>query len=283
MSIAEPSRTAMTATILRAAHQVLDSDDKILHDPLSLGLVPGSSREEILADQRKLQQPVARLARSQAVLRSRFMEDQFAEAVGQGVKGFVNLGAGFDTFAFRQPQWASDVAFVEVDHPSTQASKLEGMARAGLAPPRNLRLCPLDLEEDGSESRLYQFLPVSEPLFFCWLGVCQYLAAAAIEAILKFVLSFPNPTSVCLTINLPERALDGLELRAARLGATAAAEAGEPWRSCFDPEAFCGTLRDMGFSSVVRLAPERAAGRYFAERRDGLHPSRIQQIIYACV
>ena len=42
------SQTAVGAAILRAAHQVLD-DPKIVDDPVAVGLVPGSTREEILA------------------------------------------------------------------------------------------------------------------------------------------------------------------------------------------------------------------------------------------
>jgi O-methyltransferase involved in polyketide biosynthesis len=32
----------------------------------------------------------------------------------------VILGAGFDTFAYRQPFWAQAISIFEVDHPATQ-------------------------------------------------------------------------------------------------------------------------------------------------------------------
>jgi len=42
-------------------------------------------------------------------LRSRYAEDCLAEAFTRGLRQYVILGAGLDTFAYRQPNWASDL------------------------------------------------------------------------------------------------------------------------------------------------------------------------------
>ena len=47
-------------------------------------------------------------------------EDRLAAAVGRGVEQYVILGAGFDTFAMRQPTWAQQLRILEVDHAGTQ-------------------------------------------------------------------------------------------------------------------------------------------------------------------
>lgn len=90
---------------MRAMHQVLDDDPKILDDPLAVALVDGSTRDEILAAPADTRPP--EWFRSIFVLRSRYTEDSLAEAVARGVKQYVLLGAGMDTFAYRQPVWAS--------------------------------------------------------------------------------------------------------------------------------------------------------------------------------
>ena len=36
---------------------------------------------------------------------------------------YVLLGAGFDTFPYRQPVWARGLSIIEVDHPTSQALK----------------------------------------------------------------------------------------------------------------------------------------------------------------
>lgn len=91
------SSMMMGTAILRAVHQVLDAEPKILNDPLSVGLVEGSSRQEILAAPSDSLPPM--WFRSIFVLRSRYTEDSLAEAVGNGVSQYVLLGAGMDTFA----------------------------------------------------------------------------------------------------------------------------------------------------------------------------------------
>jgi O-methyltransferase involved in polyketide biosynthesis len=82
----QASNTAIIPAVLRAAHQFLDADPKILDDPVAIGLVEGSSEAEIRAQASDLQQPLKRLARSLFVMRSRFAEDQLAEAVKAGMR-----------------------------------------------------------------------------------------------------------------------------------------------------------------------------------------------------
>ena len=70
------------SVIYRAMHQVLDADPKILDDPLAVGLVEGSSREEILATPANSLPPT--WFRSPFVMRSRYAEDSLREAVANG-------------------------------------------------------------------------------------------------------------------------------------------------------------------------------------------------------
>lgn len=49
---------------MRAAHQVLDDDPLILDDPVSIGLVEGSGREELLARAEELRSAELKVTRS---------------------------------------------------------------------------------------------------------------------------------------------------------------------------------------------------------------------------
>ena len=89
------SWTAIYTAIFRAAHQLLDATPKILDDPVAVGLVEGASEADIRAQAADFQQPLQRLARSLFVVRSRFAEDQLAEAVKAGVGQYVVLGQGW--------------------------------------------------------------------------------------------------------------------------------------------------------------------------------------------
>jgi methyltransferase (TIGR00027 family) len=131
------STTMIGTAIFRAMHQVLDNDPKILDDPLAVGLVDGSTRDEILASPQGIARP-PEWFRSIFVLRSRYTEDSLAEAVAHGVKQYVLLGAGMDTFAYRQPAWASAIRILEVDHPESQAFKREILSKKGTQVPASM-------------------------------------------------------------------------------------------------------------------------------------------------
>ena len=278
------SDTARLTTIMRAAHQVLDDDPKILVDPIAVGLVPGSSESEIVGRRDRHEQPRVRWTRSQIVLRNRYAEDQLREAAKDGVRQYLLLGAGYDTFAFRQPAWASQLAIIEVDHPNSQQMKLECLDRGGLLVPGNLSFCPVDFEQislaDGLASSQ---LDNQSGVFVSWLGVVGYLTRQAIEAVLRYVLLLPQSSRLVMTFMLPISSLTGLDREAIEGSAAIAADRGEPLISSFEPDELRSWLVDLGFSQVVHFTPEQAQARYFADRADGLAAPRGAQLMCAWV
>jgi len=123
MAQRKASTTMIRTSIMRAMHQVLDADPKILDDPLAVGLVEGSSLDEILAAAPDSRPPP--WFRSIFVLRSRYTEDSLEKAAASGIGQYVLLGAGMDTFAYRQPSWAARLRILEIDHPESQKIKRE--------------------------------------------------------------------------------------------------------------------------------------------------------------
>lgn len=58
--------------------------------------------------------------RASVVVRSRYADDRSYEAVRRGVRQYVVLGAGLDTFAYRNQYPDHLLTVFEVDHPATQ-------------------------------------------------------------------------------------------------------------------------------------------------------------------
>jgi len=100
----------------------------------------------LTADPGRLREPRLAALRCHVVLRSRYAEDRLAAAAAAGVGQAVILGAGFDTFAYRQPAWAAPLRIFEVDQPASQAAKRELLGRAGISAPANLTYVALDFE-----------------------------------------------------------------------------------------------------------------------------------------
>src|SRR3954468_19471639 len=111
----EASGTAAGVAMLRAAHQLIDGEPKILDDRVSLRLLAPGAAEAILREADRLRGPGATALRSHVLARSRYAEDRLADAAGRGVRQAVALGAGLDTFAHRQPEWARALRIYEVD------------------------------------------------------------------------------------------------------------------------------------------------------------------------
>ena len=284
MRIVDARSTSVVAAILRASHQVLDHPPRVFDDPLAVGLVDGSSEEEIRGDRRLLEDPMFRAARCLIAYRSRYVEEELRDAATRGVGQYVLIGAGFDTFACRQPGWARSMRIIEVDHPESQAIKQDLLRRKGIEVPDNVAYCAVDLEIEGLEAGLaagpFDF---RRPAFFSWLGVTVYLSRDSVESTLLYVASLPSPSAIAFTFNLPRESLQGLDRDFHDFGRQVGAQRGEPCTTFYDAEPLRQWLEANGFSKVYHLAPEVADQRYCAGRTDGLRVPRMQQLMLATV
>jgi methyltransferase (TIGR00027 family) len=267
----QPSRTSIYAAIFRALHQTVDEDPKILADWIASRLIDVSSGDYQVR-LAECDQPRARVARSNIVLRGRYAEDCLSEAIARGVRQFLVLGAGLETFAYRQPPWASALQIFEADHPATQAWKKEKLAMAGIIPPPNLTFVPIEFEATSLREGLCATgFDLTVPTFTAWLGVAYYLTEEAIDKTFQFVCRLPKGSEIVFTFAVSLDILAQAEAERATSYATAATtQSSEPWLSRFRPAQLVTTLRRIGFSRVEHFTPEQARQRYFIERGDGL-------------
>lgn len=59
---------------------------------------------------------------------------------------YVILGAGLDTFPYRQPSWGGSLTIYELNHPITQQWKRDRLKVADIAVPPNVRFVPISFE-----------------------------------------------------------------------------------------------------------------------------------------
>ncbi len=146
MEMRKPSRTAVSAAIWRALHLLLDHEPKILVDPFARFFAGYPTDEELVQASATL--PTADLPwiRTPFVVRSRYAEDELAQAIESGVKQYIILGAGLDSFPYRQPVLMQSLAVYEVDHPASQAWKRNKVKELGIEVPLGLHYAPIDFE-----------------------------------------------------------------------------------------------------------------------------------------
>jgi methyltransferase (TIGR00027 family) len=194
--------------------------------------------------------------------------------VRQGIRQYVILGAGLDTFAYRQPPWARDLQIIEVDHAGSGRDKRERLDRAGIAVPPNVHYASADLEVSALGPVLQEAgLNTSRPVFVACLGVLIYLSAAAAETIFATAGNLPPSSEFVFTFSRPDASTAGPP--AAGSAAARVAAAGEPWRTRFEPDVVVAGLRAAGFRSVSLLFARDLTERYLRDRIDGLRaPAR---------
>ncbi|MDX2155317.1 MAG: class I SAM-dependent methyltransferase [Hyphomicrobiaceae bacterium] len=283
MELKPASSTAVSVARQRAAHQILDGDPKVHEDRLIVGLVPETTEVAIRAAATVLQQEPRRRARANFVLRSRYAEDLLEAAVRTGTRQYVILGAGLDTFGCRQPEWAKEIAIVEIDHPASQNFKRAHLHAAGIALPRNLHFAPIDFESE-SLSEKFASLPLSkdQTVFFSWLGVTQYLERSTLSATLKAIAAWPGGGHLVLThIHDDWSALDEVARVAMETAESFSVESGEPWLSKLSEPSMKNLLHEVGFAQSTHLSTSEAKKRYFDARTDGLEPAGGIGIAYA--
>jgi methyltransferase (TIGR00027 family) len=202
------------------------------------------------------------------VARSRFAEDHLAQAVARGVKQYVVLGAGLDTFAYRNP--FPDLHIFEVDHPATQAWKVQRLQLGKIAVPSNLTFAPVDFERDTLHAGLDKAgFKANQPAFFSWLGVTPYLAEATALATLKWIAQH-SENGVAFDYVVPRASLNFFQRLTFDALSARVAAAGEPFVGSFDPPMLARELLQMGFTHIEDLGSDEINARYFAERADGL-------------
>jgi methyltransferase (TIGR00027 family) len=243
---------------------VLDGG-RVFCDPLALRILGKQAADEIVVSARRSEGRLSRAFRGPVVARSRIAEDVLHAAVASGTPQYVVLGAGLDTFAYRNPYPATLRVF-EVDHPATQNWKRRLLHEANIVVPPSAGFVPVNFETQDFMHELENagFNP-DLPAVFSWLGVTVYLTREVVMSTLKRIRNSGAPGSVvvfdyvCLPgrVNLLRRGvLALLSRRFARLG--------EPWRSFYNEQDLSAELHAIGYHRVDHIRPDEIAKRLFA-------------------
>ena len=188
--------------------------------------------------------------------RAVYTEKALKAAVLTGTKQYVILGAGLDTFAFRETEFLSKYRVFEVDHPLTQADKLERIVRAGWTASDNLTFVPVDFTKDSLAERLIAagFDP-SAKSFFSWLGVAYYLSEEAIDTMLSSLSSLCADGSALVFDYPDESFFDAPEKRVQNTILMAKA-GGEPMKTAFSYGTLETLLQKHGFLIYELMTPD---------------------------
>jgi methyltransferase (TIGR00027 family) len=268
-----PDGTAVRVALWRAMHVQMDAPPHVLEDEIGLML---AAPEEGWRRRPDMDPDGTRPFRASMVARARFIEDLVEERARRGVKQYVILGAGLDTFAQRRPEIASGLRIFEVDQPGRQTWKRQRLIELGFGVPEWLRLVPVDFEAGGSvwEQLAPAGFDTSQPAVVSSAGVTMYLTRDANADTLRQMAELAPSSAFATTFLLPLELADP-EVRPGLEAAARGAQASRtPFISFFTPQEMLELAREAGFRRAEHVSADTLAQRYFAGRSDGLRPPR---------
>jgi methyltransferase (TIGR00027 family) len=266
MEPAVASRTALRVALRRAAHQIHDAP-VVFDDPIAVSILGEAYADELKRTPLRPDRPFSIALRAFLVARSRYAEDNLRRAAERGVNQYVLLGAGLDTFAYRNPY--TQLRVFEVDHPATQQWKRELLQQNRIAIPESITYTPVDFERQSLSEQLRDAgFHFQEPAFFAWLGVVPYLTLEAFRATLNFISARPPGSGLTLDYGQPRSVLPPLERLALDSLASRVEQAGEPFQLFFTPPEIAAELST--FHNIEDLGAPEINERYFHGRTDQL-------------
>jgi methyltransferase (TIGR00027 family) len=262
-------------------HVLVDPLPHVLEDEIGLQLI---APDPSWRDRPDMDPDGTRGIRAGIVARARLIEDLIAEQAERGVRQYVLLGAGLDSFAQRRPELASQLTVFEVDRPGPQAWKRQRLQDLGFGLPDWLRFVPDDFETSGSWKQGLDAagFAMDQPAVVASTGVTMYLSREANAAMLEQIASLPPGTTLAATFLLPAELIDDPQSRTTlRTSQSGAKTSGTPFVSFFAPDDLMALARVSGFQHVAHISGPQITERYFANRTDGLRPARGEEFLIA--
>jgi len=242
-----PSRTAQFVALGRALADLGLSHVPDFSDPTARVFLSDKGKRSLakieVARERKtgMKLEMARVMADMIALRTTAIDAAVREAIANGARQLVILGAGYDGRAWRMPELAGVKVF-EVDHPTTQGDKRVHISELS-RPAGIIEFVSMDFERDSLDAVLKRAgHDRSSPTCWIWEGVVMYLARDVMRATLAGIArsSASGSTLIVNYHTLHRRFIARLMFRLI----------GEPQISAWTPNEMAADLRSAGF--VVR-------------------------------
>ncbi len=198
--------------------------------------------------------------------RTAFAEQALACAEKLGTQQYVLLGAGDDTFAYRQPYFAKGMQIFETDRPAVLADKIGRLARAKIVPPQNVQYIAADFTKSGWETAFLQnpAFDREKPTFISLLGTVYALPTADFVRLLQTLRDLLC-TGSTLVFDCPDENANTPKAGVRAQKRTCFfSRAGTPLCGGYSEQTLIRLLSDCGFRVYEYITPSEITAQYFA-------------------
>lgn len=281
------SETAVGPMTIVAAEQYEPEAQRLVQDTLAYRFLPGGVRPIVrLTRWRPMRNLLIGLTEKTAhgiwgsmLCRKRYIDDKIQESLG-AVDALVNLGAGFDTRAYRIPGLAALPVF-EVDTPENIAAKQARLHALYGRIPAMVRLVPINFERQELAATLAeQGYRAEHRTFFIWEAVTQYLSEEAVRKTFDFLAQAAAGSRLAFTY-VRKDFIEGRNLYGAAPTYERFRVKQQLWRFGMDPEQVGAFLSEYGWREVEQLGSAEFAARYLRPAGREIPVSEMERAVYA--
>jgi methyltransferase (TIGR00027 family) len=280
------AKTGINPMALIAIEQHFPPKQRIVEDGLAYRMLPAGSRIFV-----KLMRPnwarnwMIRLSEKSLpgiwggmLCRKRYVDDKLIESV-DSIDVVINLGAGFDTRAYRLAALAS-IPIWEVDQLEIIASKRARLLKTFRTITSNINLVPIDFDNEDLGSVLASNgYPEGKRTFFIWEAVTQYLTEAGIRSTFNFLAKAPTGSRLIFTY-VRKDFLDGRNFYGSKKFYKDFV-----LKKIFifgmEPELLPAFIQEYGWKLIQDIGYDELAPRYIKPTGRPLTSTPIERIVFA--
>lgn len=207
MKAEKTSRTAQYMAFFRALETNRNKNERLFLDPYAIHFIDSKLRLAVRLSKyavfaKYLNNTINKKipgALSSGIARTKYIDNLLENAVSNGVKQVIILGAGFDTRAVRL-DFLKSIPVIEIDHPNTSNFKAEIYKKRIGQIPENVTFLQIDFnKEDLFQLAQKHNLDFATPTAIIWEGVTNYLTEEAIKNTFSFISKFAAKSHIIFT------------------------------------------------------------------------------------
>ena len=281
------AKTGVGPIALVAIEQHFPEDQRIIEDDLAYRILPFGARSFVwIVRSNPVRAWLIQIIEKKTpgiwggmMCRKRYIDEKLINSVGQ-INAVVNLGAGFDTRAYRLPALA-DMPVWEIDQPEIIQRKQIRLCQLFGMIPSHVRLVSTDFDREALGMVLSsQGYASDKRTFFIWEAVTQYLSETGIRATFDFLAKTVRGSRLAFTY-IRKDFLDGRGMYGWEKGYKKYVVEDRLWLFGMDPEAWPNFLRRYGWQVIEDIGYEDLAEQYVKPTGRQLASMFIERMLYA--
>jgi len=283
------AKTGLGPTTIVAIEQHFPEDVRIIDDELAYRIQPFGMRAFVRLMRfssvrdwmiRASEKKVPGLW-SLVICRKRYIDDKVAEAAaGHQAEKVVDLGAGFDTRAYRLPALAK-IPVWEIDQPENIDAKRSSLRKVFREVPAHVTLVPIDFDREKLEAVLASHgYTADTKTFFIWEGVTQYLTEAGIQTTFDFLAKAPVGSRLAFTY-VRKDFIDGKVFYGQEYLYKNMILKDKAWFFGLDPEEVADFLGVYGWRVLEHIGYEELVEQYVKPTGRKLVSMALERMVYA--